>query len=235
MSTLARMERQATILGGPPLLGDDDLELLRRDQQREWLPTFKRIRESNDPHAADGLFYHDQREPHIGADQGTVTLSTTDKALYTASAHPVLGGGYFGRIGKKVNIRLFGKITTAATPGNLTIDVYWGSGADATGTVIVSSAAQTLIANQTNISWSIELWIHCRSTGSTGTLFSRGTAQFGTAVIAAGTFLIPASAAVVSGSLDLVSAGNIISIQAKRSGSTAETMTVQDFDFAALN
>lgn len=49
----------------------------------------------------DGAFYNDLREPFIGADQSPVTLSTTDKALYTASAFPVLGGQYFARIGKK--------------------------------------------------------------------------------------------------------------------------------------
>ncbi len=69
---------------------------------------------------ADGLFYLDQREPFIGADLAAVTLSTTDKALYTPSAFPVLGGQYFSRIGKKVRIRAFGKITTAAPPGHLT-------------------------------------------------------------------------------------------------------------------
>lgn len=183
---------------------------------------------------ADGLFYHDLREPFIAADQGAVTLASTDKALYTPSAFPVLGGQYFARVGKKMHIRAFGKITTAATPGNGTIDIYWGNGTDANGTIIASSAAQTLVASQTNISWMIELWISCRTTGSAGGLFCDGRAQFGTAVIAVGTFLLPASAAAVTGSLDLTVA-NIISLQFKRSGSTAETMAVQDLEVNALN
>lgn len=183
---------------------------------------------------ADGLFYHDTREPFVSADLAAVTLSTTDKAMYTPSAFPVLGGQYFSRPGKKIRIRMFGKITTALTPGNLTIDVYYGSGADATGTIIASSAAQTLVASQTNISWELELYVHCRTTGSTGTLFCTGKAIFGTAVIAVGKFLIPASAAAASGSVDLTAA-NIISVQFKRSGSTAETATTQDIEVSALN
>lgn len=183
---------------------------------------------------ADGLYYNDLRQPFISADITAVTLSTTDKALYPASNFPVLGGQYFSMVGKKMRIRLFGKITTAATPGNGTIGIYYGTGADANGVLLASSAAQTLVANQTNISFEIELFVHCRSTGSTGTLFVTGKAFFGTAVIAVGDFLIPASAAVVSGACDLTAA-LIVSVQFKRSGSTAETMTVQDMEVIALN
>ena len=156
------------------------------------------------------------------------------RSLYPASNFPVLGGQYWARPGKKMRIRMFGKITTAATPGNLTFDVYYGNGGNANGTIIVSSAAQTLVAGQTNLSWWLDLYVHCRTTGSTGTLFATGKAFFNTSVIAAGTFLLPASAAVASGSVDLTAA-NIISVQAKRSGSTAETMTVQDLEVTSLN
>jgi len=76
--------------------------------------------------------------------------------------------------------------------------------------------------------------VHCRSTGSAGTLFCTGKVIFGAAVIAAGSFLIPASAPVVSGACDLTAA-NIISIQALRSGATAETMQVHDMEVMALN
>ena len=47
-------------------------------------------------------------------------------------------------------------------------------------------------------------------------------------------YLIPASTAAVSGALDLTAA-NIISVQFKRSGSTAETMTVHDMDVVSMN
>lgn len=182
----------------------------------------------------DGPFYLDLREPFIGADLASVTLSTTDVALYTPSAFPVLGGQYWARIGKRMKIRLFGKITTGTTPGNLTIDVYYGSGANATGTILASSAALTLIASQTNISWEIEINVRCVTTGSAGSLEATGHIKIGTAVVAVGLALIPASAAAAVGSLDLTAA-NIISVQAKRSGSTAETMTVQDMEVIPLN
>lgn len=184
----------------------------------------------------DGPFYNDMREPFIAADIGAVTLSTTDKALYPASNFPVLGGQYFARPGKKIHMRLFGKMTTAATPGNLTIDVYYGTGADANGVLLASSAAFALTASQTNLSWYMDVYVHCRSIGSAGTLFVTGEFAANVAVVASTLqpILIPASAAVVSGACDLTAA-LIISVQAKRSGSTAETMAVQDMEVIAYN
>lgn len=185
---------------------------------------------------ADGLFYNDLRSPFLTADVGSVTLATTDKALYPVSNFPVLGGQYWSFIGKKMRIRLFGRITTGTTPGNGTWDVYYGSGADATGTILASSAAFALTASQTNLSWFAEFYIHCRSIGNTGTLFCTGTSHFNVAVVASTVqpVLIPASAPAASGSVDLTAA-NIISVQFKRSGSTAETMQVHDMDVVAMN
>jgi hypothetical protein len=183
---------------------------------------------------AVGLFYNDLLPPFMAADQAAVTLSTTNKALYTASASPYYGPQFWSVVGRKVRLRAFGKITTAATPGTGTFGLYYGSGADATGVLLASSAALTLVASQTNISWEIELFISARTLGSAGTLFVDGHGFFGTAVVAAGFFLMPASAAVASGACDLTAA-NILSLQFLRSGSTAETMTVQDLDIVAMN
>jgi len=185
---------------------------------------------------ADGLYYNDARPPWTAADIASVTLSTTDLALYPVSNFPVLGGNYFNYVGKKLKIRLFGRITTAVTPGNGTWDVYYGSGGNAAGTIIASSAAFALTASQTNLSWCCEVNVHCRSTGSAGTLFCTGWSLFNVAVVASTVqpILIPASAPVVSAGIDLTAA-NIISVQFKRSGSTAETMQVHDMDVIALN
>ena len=185
---------------------------------------------------ADGLFYQDTREPHISADIASVTLSTTDKALYPVSNFPLLGGQYWVRPGKKLHIVAYGRITTGATPGNLTISVYYGSGADANGTILVASAAIALIASQTNLTWNCDFMVHCRSIGSAGTLFGIGQFTCNPAVIAstAQPVMIPASAPVVSGAIDLTAA-NIISLQAKRSGSTAETMQIHDLKVVSVD
>jgi hypothetical protein len=185
---------------------------------------------------ADGLFYNDLREPFIGLDIGAVTLATTDKALYPASNFPVLGGQYFARVGKKIRIRLFGRMTTGTTPGNGAFDIYYGTGADANGVVLASSAAVALVASQTNLSWMAEIYVHCRSIGSAGTLFCTGIAHYNVALMLSTNQpqMIPASAPAVSGACDLTAA-NIISVQYKRSGSTAETMQVHDMEVVAMN
>jgi hypothetical protein len=182
----------------------------------------------------DGAFYNDLRDPHISVDITAVTLAATNKALYPVANFPFLGGQYFARPGKKMRIRLFGRITTVLTPGNLTLAVLYGTGADANGVSLAASAAQTLVASQTNISWMLDVYVHCRTIGATGTLFCTGKAQFGTAVIAANTFLIPATAPAVSAACDLTAA-LILSVQALRSGSTAETMQVHDMEVTSLN
>lgn len=185
---------------------------------------------------ADGLFYNDLREPFIASDVPAVTLAATAKALYTPSFFPVLGGQYFSRVGKKLAIRLFGRMTTALTPGNGSFNVYYGTGADANGVLLMTGTPVALSASQTGLSWQAEIHVHCRSTGSVGTLFCDGKAHFNVGLIASTLqpIMLPASLPAVSGACDLTAA-NIISVQYLRSGSTVETMQVHDIEVTALN
>jgi hypothetical protein len=175
-------------------------------------------------------------DPAVTADEATVTLSTTNKALIPAARYNQLGTQFFNKVGRKLRIRAFGKITTAATPGNLTMALLFGTGADANGTSLGATAAVALIASQTNISWELEVYIHCRSVGSTGSLFGTGKLFVGNALVATSIqpILLPASAAAASASVDLT--GTLIpSLQFLRSGSTAETITVQDYEIDPLS
>jgi hypothetical protein len=187
--------------------------------------------------ADNGSYFHDTRLPFITNDVGSVTLAATAKALYPASAFPNLGTGYFEVLGKKLQIHLFGRITTAATPGNGSFDIYYGTGADANGTILASSAALALSANQTAISWTVDLWVTTRklNDATNGALLCTGMAQFGVSVLAStlAPVLIPANTAAQV-TVDL-SGSNIISVQYKRSGSTAETMQVHEMVVTALN
>lgn len=185
---------------------------------------------------ADGLFYNDLREPFVTVAPTAVTLATTAKALYTASQFPVLGGQYFSRPGKKLKIRLYGQITTALTPGNGAFSVYYGSGADAVGTLLMNSGPVALTASQTNLAWTAEIVVTCRTTGGTGTLFCTGCAHFNASVIASTLqpVMLPGGAPAASPACDLTTA-NIISVQYARTGSTVETMQVLEMEVTALN
>jgi hypothetical protein len=180
--------------------------------------------------------YHETIDPPVAADEAAVTLAGTNKALIPAARYALLGTQFFNKIGRKVRIRAFGKITTGATPGNLTMALLWGTGADANGVSICASAAVALTASQTNLSWEATFYVSARSLGATGTLFGTGWLEANPGVIASSLqpIMIPASAAAVSASVDLT--GVLIpSLQALRSGSTAETMTVQDYDISPMN
>lgn len=185
---------------------------------------------------ADGLFYHDTRTPFVAADIAAVTLNTTAKALYPAASFPVLGAGYFNAfIGKKILIKMFGRITTVLTPGNGSFDVYFGTGADANGTILASSAALALSASQTSLSWEAEFTIEARALGVSGALLCTGKASFNNAVLASTLqpMLVPASLAAQV-TVDLTTS-NIVSVQFKRSGSTVETMQIHSMMVAPFN
>ena len=182
---------------------------------------------------ADGIFYNDLREPFIAADLAAISPLSTAVALYTPSSFPVLGGQYFARLGKAIRIRLFGRCTSAATPGNVSFAVYYGTGASANGVLLASSTAVAWAANQANMSFMVEVDVTCRSTGSVGTLFCTGFALFNEAATATH-LLIPATAPAVSAACDLTAA-LIISVQMLRSGSTAETAQVHQMQVEARN
>lgn len=195
----------------------------------------QRIARKYDSQMFDGAFWLDTREPFFTANLAAITLATTDKALYAPKDHPPLGPNYFSRYGKRMAIYASGALTTAATPGNGTFDLYWGTGADANGTIIASSAALALTAAQTNLTWWCELFIRCTTPGSSGFLEVSGRWGANPGVLAGSLqpATIPASAAApVAVDLTL---NNFLSLQFKRSGSTVETMDVRDLMFYACN
>lgn len=182
---------------------------------------------------ADGLFYNDTREPFCSADVTSVTLSTTAKALYPASNFPVLGGQYFARPGKAIRVRVFGRWTSDGTAGNGSFNVYYGSGGDAAGTVLMTGTAVAYTVSQTNVSFMAEVDVTCRTTGSAGTLFCTGFVLL-PALTSGGVVMLPATAPAVSATLDLTAA-NIISVQALRSGAGVWTAQVHQIQVIALN
>jgi hypothetical protein len=182
---------------------------------------------------AQSLFYN-QLSPIQAVDPASVTLLTTDLPLLANAYVPGMSN-YFTYVGKRLRIELFGRLTTAATPGNLTVSAYWGNNTAANGTVLAASAASALTASQTNLSWTLQLDIQCRAigNGTLGSLLCTGFMLLNEAVEAPH-LLIPASAPAAVGSLDLTAA-NYVSVQAKRSGSTAETMQVHRVDYFEVN
>lgn len=183
----------------------------------------------------DGPFYVDTRAPHFAADAAAVTLLTTALPLLTNTNLPVLGGSYFGYVGKAVRMKLYGRMTTGATPGNMQAVLYLGNNSAANGTVIAQTAATALTASQTSLTWDWEILVRCRAIGSSGALIAHGMFNANVGVVASTLqpVMMPASAPA-SVTVDLTAA-NFLSPQFLRSGSTAETIQVHEFLFEALN
>lgn len=184
---------------------------------------------------ADGLFYLDTREPHFVTDVSAVTMTTTAKALYPASAFPVLGGQYFNRPGKAIKISLWQKMVLAGTPGNFSYNVHWGSGADANGTLICTAGTPVALTASVTKCGYAEFVIRCITTGTAGTLQATGIAWWDHLIIAntLQPIMVPTAGAAASAGLDLTAA-NIVSIQALQSG-TAGTIQIQQMQVEALN
>jgi hypothetical protein len=182
---------------------------------------------------ADGLFYLDTREPHFVSNLSAVTMTTTAKAMYAAANFPTLGGGYFSRPGKAIKISVGMLFTLPSTPGNLSFNVLWGTGADANGTVLLTGtpAAAT---NATKRSY-LEVIVRCITTGTSGSLEASGWAIHDIGLIASANsiMMLPTGAAAAPVAAD-TTAANIVSIQPLQSG-TAGTVTVDWLQVEALN
>lgn len=181
----------------------------------------------------DGLFYNDMREPFLVADLSPVTMAATAKALYPASDFPLIGPGYFNRVGKLLRIRAWLKMVLAGTPGNFSFNVHWGNGGDANGTLICVAGTPVALTGSVTKCGYVDLIVRCLTTGPTGTLQAIGMAWFDPAIIASTLqpIVFPAGGGAASAALDLT-AQNIVSLQVLQSG-TAGTVQVQELEVSA--
>lgn len=189
----------------------------------------------NGPTAMDGPFYQDTKGPFITADDAAVTLSTTSLLLHTIQ-YTSLPANYFSMPGKMLQLWMMGRMTTAVTPGNITVELRYGTTSNA-GTILATTAAVVAGASKTNITWIANFFVRCRSIGATGSLLGWGWfAPEPSSVVfpaANNPAFAPITAPAATAVDTTVASG--INLQMKRSGSTAETAQVHDLVFAALN
>jgi hypothetical protein len=198
------------------------LEHLERAANRPWIV------------AADGAGYRDAKIPYIIADESAVTLSTTSLLLHSMQ-YTSLPANYFTP-GKLLCLTIMGRATTAATPGNFTFELRFGT-TSAGGTILATSAAIAAGASKTNITWMAQLFVRCRAIGSSGSLLGWGQVETEPSSVilpaANNPAFLPATAPAAT-TVDTTAASGI-NLQLKRSGSTAETAQVHDITFEALN
>ena len=192
--------------------------------------------------------YHETRNPYFSSgDFAAVSPLTTSISIVPVLRVPATNlafpAGYWLTPGKRWLIRMFGRMTTAATPGNITIEIrhQTGTPTDAGGTILATSAAIVAGASKTNISWFAEIIIESRGDASTFVPTATPLFAFGlfwpepSSVIfpaANNPCMLPATAAAAV-NIDATLAGTI-HVDMKRSGSTAETILVHDLSVNAM-
>ena len=218
-----------------PSLAEEIAELAALEQSK-WKGRHAEMIQRGEPMAADTPLYVDVRSPKMTGNFGQITLAATSLMVLNPVINWSTIAGYWD-LGKRWRITIFGKFTTGITPGNLTVEIRYGT-TDAGGTILATSAATALTASKTDISWSMEVYVRANAVvGTAAGLFAWGwlqTDMTGNLLTnALQPLYIPASAAAAV-NVDTTAAGGV-NVQMKRSGSTGELLTVQDLIVEALN
>lgn len=178
----------------------------------------------------DGQFFRWTREPFQIVPDASVTLLSTSLLLHTMQYSSLPANWWTP--GRLVRMRALGALTTAATPGNGTFELRYGTTSNG-GTILATSVAIALGANKTSITVLLEAWIRCMTIGASGTFKAamRVTPEPVSLVIpAANNPIIAPASAIAPVTVDLTAAGGL-NFQMKRSGSTAETWINHDLEF----
>ena len=199
--------------------------------------------------ANEGPIYHETRRPYFQSGNFTAVSPLTTSIsiipiLRVPATNLAFPAGYWEETGKRWWIRVAGILVNAATPGNWTFEVrhQTGTPTDAGGTIICTSAAIAGAATKT-ASFIMNVVIESRGDASTfvptasplfcfGDLMTDGVIGFWTTG-SNNPIVMPTATGGTTTNVDTTLAGTI-HIDAKRSGSTAETATVTDLSVNAM-
>ena len=199
--------------------------------------------------ANEGPLYHETRRPHFESGNFTAISPLTTSismvpVLRVPATNLAFPAGYWLETGKRWWIRVAGILVNAATPGNWTFEVrhQTGTPTDAGGTIICTSAAIAGAATKT-ASFIMNIVIESRGDASTfvptatplfcfGDLMTDGVIGFWTTG-SNNPIVMPTATGGTTTNVDATLAGTI-HIDAKRSGSTAETATVTDISVNSM-
>jgi hypothetical protein len=192
--------------------------------------------------------YHETRDPYFSSGDFTATAPIATSIsivpiLRVSATNLAFPAGYWLKPGRRWLIRMQGKMSTGATPGNVTMEIrhQTGTPTDAGGTILATSAAVAAGASKTNINWFFECWIESRGDPTTFVPTATPLYAYGFWFPEPSSVLMPAAnnplhmpaTNNVAVNVDATLAGTI-HVDMKRSGSTAEAITVQDLVVNAM-
>lgn len=183
---------------------------------------------------AEGLYYVDTRQPFITADQGAITPTTTQKALWAVgAASPTIFPANFWTVGRKVRLTANLKITTG-TAGNSTFAMAYGA-ADAPACVVVT-ATRAKIASVGPFGCFIQGYATCRSIGTAGTLSLHGFAapDLGAFLSTTDNWVFPSNGTTVVSTVDTTVGTNALFFEYATSAGTDSIVTT-DIHIEVMN
>jgi hypothetical protein len=170
---------------------------------------------------ADGSYVSMRRQAWLPGDEGAITLTTTQKALWLPGKTLLPAGFWYP--GKVIRMKAFGKATTDGTAGNYVFEAAIGAGDAPAALVAGATVAGTV--SQTNVTWSAEVIAECRTFGTAGILRMWG--QWEPAVALVASTLQPykfPNATPADISFDFTVTTNAITFQCQRSSTGVWTM-----------
>lgn len=168
-------------------------------------------------------YFVDTREPRAAADEGTVTLATTMKAMWPDARTLIPVAEW--RAGKIFRLTAFGKITSDGTGANLVAEFAIGTGDAPAGATVGLSTAGTI--SRTDDTWMAQGFLECRVTGTSGVARMWGFWEPATSFLATN-YLIPHTLPA-NVTVNTTLATNAFTFQLQRSGAgvwTAATTSV---------
>ena len=180
---------------------------------------------------ADGIYYRDTRQPFRIADEASITLATTAKALW-APALTILPANYW-TLGKLVKLTAYLKWTTG-TAGDVVWSMAYGAGDNPAP--IVSSVARAKIASVGPFGAFIQGYARCRSIGTAGTLSMFGMVFPDLSVMLSTVqpIVFPSGGVTVVSTIDTTVGTNALTFQASMSAGT-DTIVTTELVMEALN
>jgi hypothetical protein len=162
-------------------------------------------------------------------DGTALTNTTTPTSIIAPHAKITLPPG-FCQIGTKFRVKASGRISTAAsTPGNLTLDVRFGS------VIVATSQAMALATSQTNDTWDLEWDLTVRAIGQSTSANIMHTAKIITAGLTTSPTLIPATAPAVGTGFDSTAAQTVDFFATFSAASASNSVQTHQYDFMSLN
>ena len=169
---------------------------------------------------AGGNDYRDMAAAIDVIDQGSITLATTQKALWLPARTLILAKDW--KVGKTWKLTAGIKLVADGTAANYVFGCGVGTG-DAPAVIVVgASVAATVSQTQLAI---MEAWITCRTLGTAGTVSIYGRIQANVAILASTLqpYNFPTAGVTVVSTLDMSLNTNAATFQAQRSGAGVYT------------